>query len=286
LPCTASHNLHCYGTGYSSSTTEYLSAQDHFLSAVINNSNSKSLSTFDQQWLTLLKDCEESLPELPDETKELMAFVVSSNISLLADSLIASEELENTVSLSREFNSVAANYLFPESIEVTLPIYPSAWFLQNLHNPYPPPALKSLMEQATSRKLGEWFSRMRQRIGWTRVMHKWFGGSRPATIDAAFRAYVRDDPNSPLDPQLLAEFMAIKAEAKFILGSRSVSRAPSLSHTSKTDDSDDDISVPRVGQKRSNSQSSVDLSIPNDDERSKRHRYVIYSHIFSVIDFC
>ena len=147
---------------------------------------------------------------------------------------------------------------------------PSKWLLDNLHNPYPSGAVKRAMEESPElggRTVNEWFARARQRIGWTRLLRDRFNGCRSAATDTAFRAFVRDDPRSPLDTELYAAFMAVKAHANLVyappsLGtpdmalhssppSRSPSATPSLTHSIDSEDSDDDASQLLRKRKRS-----------------------------------
>ena len=149
-------------------------------------------------------------------------------------------------------------------------ISPTQWLLENLHNPYPPNAVKRAMEgspELGSRTVNEWFARARQRIGWTRLLRDRFNGCRSAATDAAFRAFVRDDPHSPLDAELYAAFIAVKAHANLVYTppspstldmalhssplSRSPSATPSLTHSTGSEDSDDDVSQLSRKRKRS-----------------------------------
>lgn len=135
-------------------------------------------------------------------------------------------------------------------------ISPAQWLLDNLHNPYPSNATKRAMEHSpalANRTVNEWFARARQRIGWTRLLRDRFGGCRSAATDAAFRAYVRDDPYSPLDTELYAAFEAVRAHANLVYtpsspGIREIashsspparypSVTPSLTHSAISEDS-------------------------------------------------
>lgn len=149
-------------------------------------------------------------------------------------------------------------------------VSPTQWLLDNLHNPYPPGAVKRAMEESSelgSRTVNEWFTRARQRIGWTRLLRDRFSGCRSAAADAAFRAFVRDDPRSPLDAELYAAFLAVKAHANLVYSlsspgtlditphqsppSRSQSATPSLTNSTDSEDSDDDVSQASRKRKRS-----------------------------------
>jgi len=149
-------------------------------------------------------------------------------------------------------------------------VSPAQWLLDNLHNPYPPGAVKRAMGgslELGTRTVTEWFTRARQRIGWTRLLRDRFSGCRSAATDAAFRVFVRDDPRSPLDAELHAAFMAVKAHANLVYASpspstpditphssppyRSPSATPSLTHSTDSEDSDNDAPEPSRKRKRS-----------------------------------
>ena len=149
-------------------------------------------------------------------------------------------------------------------------VSPTQWLLENLHNPYPSSATKRAMEESEElgrRSVNEWFARARQRIGWTRLLRDRFAGCRSAATDAAFRAFVRDDPRCPLDMELYAALTAVKAHANLVYSpsypttpsiashltppSRSPSATPSLIHSTDSEDSDSDASQPSRKRKRS-----------------------------------
>jgi hypothetical protein len=168
-------------------------------------------------------------------------------------------------------------------------VSPIQWLLDNLHNPYPPGAVKRTMEESTelgSRTVNEWFARARQRIGWTRLLRDRFSGCRSAATDAAFRAFVRDDPRSPLDVELYAAFMAVKAHANLVYTppspgtpeifphpsppSRSTSVTPSLTYSTDSEDSDDDASKHSRKRKRSCSELPSDPHPVSPPSRKRR----------------
>lgn len=144
---------------------------------------------------------------------------------------------------------------------------PTQWLLDNLHNPYPSNTVKRSMRgsrELSGRTVNEWFTKARQRIGWTRLLRDRFGGCRSAATDAAFRVFVRDDPRCPLDVELYAAFIAMKAHATLVyspsspvtlspqsLSSRSPPTAPSFVHPI------DSNSTPRPSQKRKRSYSGT-----------------------------
>ena len=185
---------------------------------------------------------------------EAAAVSVASSTMAELDDLFASLELESSDLPAQSLCGVS----------------PTQWLLDNLHNPYPPTAVKRAMEESPEldrRTVNEWFARARQRIGWTRLLRDRFGGCRSATTDAAFRAFVRDDPCSSLDAELYAAFMAVKAHATLVYTpsspgtlsiashqsppSRCPSATPSLTHSTDSEDSDDNSCQPPRKRKRS-----------------------------------
>nr|AGS09320.1 a1 homeodomain mating type protein [Heterobasidion parviporum] len=74
------------------------------------------------------------------------------------------------------------------------------WLLDNLHNPYPSPDVKSQLAQAhglSSKAIGAWFKQVRQEIGWSTLSGEIFSGSSSKTARAANLAYISRDPDLP-----------------------------------------------------------------------------------------
>nr|AGS09402.1 a1 homeodomain mating type protein [Heterobasidion araucariae] len=74
------------------------------------------------------------------------------------------------------------------------------WLLDNLHNPYPSPDIKSQLAQAhglSPKAIGTWFKQVRQEIGWSTLSGEIFSGSRSKTKHAASLAYLSPDPDLP-----------------------------------------------------------------------------------------
>ena len=166
---------------------------------------------------------------------------------------------------------------------------PTQWLLDNLHNPYPPGAVRRSMEKSSElsgRLVNDWFARARQRIGWTRLLRDRFSGCRSAARDAAFRAFVRDDPSSPLDVELYSAFMAVKAHAILVYApqspviqditspllpaSRSPSATPSLINSTDSEHSDCDVSRPLRKRKRSHSEFPLEPHSISPSPRKRR----------------
>lgn len=221
--------------------------QDDLLSAITHDQNDKAI--FSEVMLSRLNIVSQCLANAEAAT-------VSVTLSTMAelDDLFASLDLESSEPLTQSLCTVS----------------PTQWLLDNLHNPYPPGAVRRTMEgslELGSRTVNEWFAKARQRIGWTRLLRDRFNGCRSAATDAAFRAFVRDDPRFPLDVELYAAFMAVKAHANLVYTppsrgipdrapyssppSRSTSVTPSLTHSTDSEDSDDDASQPSRKRKRS-----------------------------------
>ncbi|KAF9648504.1 hypothetical protein BDM02DRAFT_3115268 [Thelephora ganbajun] len=219
----------------------------------------------------------------PDQDdRAIFSEVMLSRLNIVSQCLANAEAAMVSVTLSTmaELDDLFASLDLESSgppAQVECVVSPTQWLLDNLHNPYPSGAAKRAMEESPelcSRTVNEWFARARQRIGWTRLLRDRFSGCRSAATDAAFRAFVRDDPRSPLDAELYAAFMAVKAHANLVyaplspgilditphpsLPSRSPSATPSLTHSSDSEDSDDDASQPSRKRKRSFSELSSD----------------------------
>lgn len=286
----------------------FLQAEEDFLLAA--QLGTQSLSDFAERWQSLQSDWELCIHEADHNTRRL-AEGVATRIEKLAGDFFAFEsqalslkdDLLNSIedafaSLSLEDPVDALTGLVPETssrvFESPLPdhdaVSPSQWLLQNLHNPYPLPHLQfSAGRTAGSKHIKDWFSKARQRIGWTRLLRDRFAGCRSLAADAAFRAFVRDDPKNPLDSDLKTAFLAIKSHAELVYGGedstpcisskrpRSISPTPSLTSSSSSEDSDGEqyfVPLPRSTSKRPLKRASPD----SPDIRSpKRRRFVDYA---------
>ena len=231
------------------------------------------LSAFAERWETLCTYWESRQHDADHETRQLVDEVVGRIDELASDSyhfesqklslkddllngledVFASLTLEEKTVAQLDPISSAATASTPSSTERDT-ISPAQWLLDNLHNPYPPPHTRfSQGRSANCKHVKDWFSKARQRIGWTRLLRDRFAGCRSITTDAAFRAFVRDDPDNPLDDDLKTAFSAIKSHAELVYGGkvvappsspqrpRSISPTPSLTFSSSSEDTGDEL---------------------------------------------
>ncbi|KAF9641965.1 hypothetical protein BDM02DRAFT_3273633 [Thelephora ganbajun] len=249
----------------------FLQAEQDFFSA-LRSGDDQSLVDFAEHWETLQSDWESYLHEANLSTQKLVHKVVakigeltgdfyafhSHRLSLEDDLLTNLEDVFASLTLedcATRIDSAPNNA--PQSLESLSPdhevLSPAQWLLHNLHNPYPLPHIRfSTHKTLDSKHTKDWFAKARQRIGWTRLLRDRFAGCRSLAIDAAFRAFVRDDPANPLDADLKAAFLAIKSHAELVYGeedmkshsspkrSRSISPTPSLTSSSGSEDTDDE----------------------------------------------
>ena len=227
------------------------------------------------------------------DDEEALSEVLLSRLNIVSQRLANVEAAIASVTSSTmaELNNLFASLdlkLSDLPVQPPCAVSPTKWLLENLHNPYPSGAIKRTMEDSpelNGRTVNEWLTRARQRIGWTRLLRDRFSGCRSAATDAAFRAFVREDPRSPLDAELDAAFMAIKAHANLVYAppspgtpaltpypsppSRSPSATPSLTHSTDSEDSDSDASQPSQKRKRSCSELPSDpYLVPSRKRRS------------------
>jgi len=282
----------------------FLQAEDEFLLA--SHLDNKHLADFAERWQALWSDWESCLHEADDDTRQLVDEVVvkieelandfysfeSQTLSLKDDLLNGLEDV--FASLTLEENAVAQPDRVPDVatiLKISSPEHdttpPAQWLLHNLHNPYPFPHVRFFKGRTTSSKhIKDWFAKARQRIGWTRLLRDRFAGCRSLATDAAFRAFIRDDPGNPLDEDLKTAFLAIKSHAELVYGDgtvapqtspkrlRSISPTPSLTFSSSSEDTDDELypTSPFEGNfKRSPKRVSSDSS---GSPSPKRRRFV------------
>ena len=245
----------------------FLQAERDFIVAA--RSNGSFLMDFAERWEALQSEWGSCLHEA-DHTTQQLVDGVAARIERLAEdlSMVRSHSMSLEEDLLHSLEEVFASLTLedvvdcagPASTEVSSFVgsrcadLPAEWLLRNLHNPYPPPHTRfSPDPTAGSKHMKDWFSKARQRIGWTRLLRDRFAGCRSLAIDAAFRAFVRDDPNNPLDPDLKTAFTAIKSHAELVYGDedvtspspkrlRSISPTPSLAYSLSSEDTDDDQS--------------------------------------------
>lgn len=250
----------------------FLQAEDEFLSAARSGGE---LTEFADRWEALQSDWESCFHEADYATRQLVDRV-ATKIEKLAGDFFTFET--HTVSLKHDLLNSLEDVFASLSLEEKPA--PSQWLLRNLHNPYPLPHFRfSTGKTAGSKNMKEWFAKARQRIGWTRLLRDRFAGCRTLAVDAAFRAFVRDDPANPLDVDLKTAFSAIKSHAELVFPPpskrlRSASPTPSLTFSSGSEDSGDErhpVPSPEITPKRPSKRASPGYT---NTSPSKRRRFV------------
>jgi hypothetical protein len=229
-----------------------LNTEGLFFEAILQDP--PTLVNFYEKWETLSDDFKQALKSdsVDDETIAL-AHAIASRVAILAarylDFSMLSEEITSDlrnnlddifaqlsvadVSLSTETQRAASLHL--EIIDPAQPSPASAlstdapssfppyiapahkWLLKNLHNPYPSNEVKESLSRSPGvslKQINAWFINVRRRIGWTALSRKHFDGSHTETIDAAYRAFVKEDPKRPLLYTVSSEFEALKVAAE------------------------------------------------------------------------
>lgn len=282
----------------------FLQAEQDFLSSARSGDK---LTDFADRWEALQSDWESCSHEADDGTQRLVDGIVakieelatdfyvfeSRSLSLEDDLFSNLEDVFASLTLEDPATQAATNEVVKD-VESPLPCYsvtsPSQWLLQNLHNPYPLPHVQFSMGQTMgSKHIKDWFAKARQRIGWTRLLRDRFAGCRSLAIDAAFRAFIRDDPRCPLDANLKTAFLAIKSHAELVYGGedtaplpspkrpRSISPTPSLSFSSSSEDTDDEHVSPQPLTYDFN-QPSKRASLDSSDYPSPKRTRSVTSH--------
>lgn len=286
----------------------FLQAEKDFLLAA--RSDNHLLADFAERWQTLGSDWESCLHQADHETRQLVDGVVAKIEGLAGDFYLLEsharslkddlhDSLEDVfASLTLEDNTTTRPEPVPSITTVLTTsspdhpaISPTQWLLHNLHNPYPLPHVRfSKGRAASSKHVKDWFSKARQRIGWARLLRDRFAGCRSLAIDAAFRAFVRDDPGNPLDGDLKTAFLAIKSHAELVYGDeavvrqpspkrlRSISPTPSLTFSSSSEDTDDEpcsVSLIESGFKRSSKRASLD-QCGSPSQKRRRFAYCYF----------
>nr|AGS09274.1 a1 homeodomain mating type protein [Heterobasidion annosum] len=202
-----------------------LRAEQNLLDSVAKGP--QALKSFYESWASLGLDIENAVRHrsLGSDTCSLVK-VVSARVEVLAEAFLGihsdiesltdewESELSDTLThfgLSEDPSiSVVSDHQYHPKQTQSLtdlatphpPSYASAydWLLDNLHNPYPPPDVKSQLAQAhglSPKAIGTWFKQVRQEIGWSTLSGEIFSGSRSKTTRAASLAYISRDPDLP-----------------------------------------------------------------------------------------
>lgn len=93
------------------------------------------------------------------------------------------------------------------------------WFCENIHDPYPSDATLASLSSATSRSVPsiiKQFVDLRRQVGWTSLIRTRFDGSRPAAVEAARRAHLRENSTYRLSVDLQSAFDSVKAKAEIL----------------------------------------------------------------------
>ncbi|KAG2156648.1 homeodomain protein 1 [Suillus bovinus] len=167
--------------------------------------------------------------ELSDDTI-VVATLVSSRIAVITNCFLdfqkTREELHNQLidgmcSILDGFNRVAisppSNLRYPPFIE---PAY--KWLLAHIHNPYPSSDTKANIVSSSgcfTNSVSAWFISARRRIGWTTICRKHFNNCRADTVDAAYRALIKEDPSRVLAPAIFHDFQQMKAATQDLYAS-------------------------------------------------------------------
>jgi len=289
----------------------FLQAEQDFVLAAQYDDH--RLGDFADCWQTLQSDWDSLHLEADPNTRQLVGMVAARIEELSGDIyLVKSRTLSLEDDLLSGLEDVFASLTLEDCVvahteptsgtvmSAQLPppdhpaISPSRWLLRNLHNPYPLPHIQFSQRAVGSKHMKDWFAKARQRIGWTRLLRDRFSGCRSLAIDAAFRAFVRDDPANPLDTDLKTAFLAIKSHAELVYDDeeatspspskrpRSISPTPSLSFSSGSEDSDDEqcpIPSPEVTFHRPSKRGSPDSS---PDSRSPKRRRFVNRHTIAM----
>nr|QQL12050.1 mating-type protein HD1.1 [Hypsizygus marmoreus] len=201
--------------------------EDDFLDPFLDQA---SFVDFHGQWISLADAIQSPLDAgLLSMSTVSMLHDLADNISAVAQSFLDLEELSDSLmsSLVLEASSIITPPTTPpidsargQPLNSSTPPYitPSyMWLLDNIHDPYPPVAVREgiARETASSRKdIDGWFIDARKRMGWTTLRKVAFSNRRIDIVDAATRFFVRDDPKRPVDPNLELEFASIEKRAK------------------------------------------------------------------------
>jgi hypothetical protein len=211
-------------------------AEDALLDSV--SLGEASLMSFESSWNSLYADFSRCLSagKLSDDTISL-ANSVASRVGIITNCFFdlhkTHEESRNQLLNSVEtiLDGLNRVSISPSSIPTVQPaesflppfIEPAyKWLLANIHNPYPSSDTKANIASSSgcsTNSVAAWFISARRRIGWTTICRKHFNNCRADSIDAAFRALVKEDPACILAPAIFHDFQQMKAATQDLYAS-------------------------------------------------------------------
>ncbi|KAK0472418.1 hypothetical protein EDD18DRAFT_443539 [Armillaria luteobubalina] len=98
-----------------------------------------------------------------------------------------------------------------------IPLY--TWLSKNLHNPYPPPTVRSNLCRASGgADVQRWFTTARRRIGWNELVKRVEGGR--ARVVSAAKHYWKGEGHGEEYPGIDVEFALIEKNLKDVYGPR------------------------------------------------------------------
>ncbi|KAG2076874.1 hypothetical protein BDR04DRAFT_1089142 [Suillus decipiens] len=200
-----------------------------------------SLMSFESYWSSLHADFSSrlSMGDLSADTISL-ANMVASRVAIIANCFFdfhktheesRNQLLDGVESILEGFNRVTISppsmmtAQNAQSSESSLPLFIEPaykWLLANIHNPYPTSDTKDNIARSSGcsiNSVATWFISARRRIGWTTICRKHFKNCRADTIDAAFRALVKEDPACALSPAIFHDFQQMKAATQDLYAS-------------------------------------------------------------------
>lgn len=208
---------------------------------------SDALASYDHCWSTLLKDLSSaSLSGNASDELVSLAHSVAYRISSIASCFLAveSEQEIQTTQLLKDWDTSLREMETPDlspshgtvhgasrlpspttpSDHGSPPFLPSAykWLLDNLHNPYPSAEVKTHIATTSGcsiSSINSWFISARRRIGWTSLCRSTFNNCRTDMIDAAYRAFIKEDSSRRLSSEITQSFMTIRVAAESLYAS-------------------------------------------------------------------
>ncbi|KAF8846028.1 hypothetical protein BDN67DRAFT_1064535 [Paxillus ammoniavirescens] len=231
-------------------TTCLVRAEHEILTAFSGGTD--TLETYQAAWSSLLDDVTlASASGKVDSDTWVLAHTVASNVATIADCLLTvnHKQQELTDLLHNDLQCLLGNLSVADStppqppVSRTLPpqeesspsgAHPTfiataySWLLSNLHNPYPSMEAKTEISRSTGcsmLSLNSWFANARRRMGWTELCRDRFRNCKADAADAAYRALVKEDPQRPLDPELIHAFMVMKVTAEGLYSSMFIKSA-------------------------------------------------------------
>ncbi|KII94098.1 hypothetical protein PLICRDRAFT_132520 [Plicaturopsis crispa FD-325 SS-3] len=165
-----------------------------------------------------LLDQSAEIKQLSSSSEQELA-AIFAEIDLESSSYHSDPRSSDSVSSDSSRTDIFPAPVMPSEPSPCPPYIASAykWLVKNLHNPYPTTELKEKIARSSGSSLktiNAWFTSVRRRIGWTKILRKHFNNCRHDMLTAAYSYLVEDLSSQSSNKLIECEFVQMKLNAE------------------------------------------------------------------------